>query len=224
MLLLAVETSSIAGSLVVAEFQNGFRLLTEETWDKKSSHSEAATLAVDVALKKVNKTLSELSHFAVDVGPGSFTGLRVGINMVRTFAYVINKPIFATSSLQILGFQHLLEGEQGLIALKAVQNFFYFSVLRKQNGRILEVIPPQSALSNQLIAFSKDCTKVLIEGESNCPPLTPRARDLAHMFASLDSNYAFSAWQSVKPLYVRGSEAEEKLKKGFFSESKTTSN
>jgi tRNA threonylcarbamoyladenosine biosynthesis protein TsaB len=213
-IILALETSSPHGSLAVASSRDGrTQILSEEHWNKKSTHSETANLALMAALQKANLKLNDLTHFALDIGPGSFTGLRVGINLVKTLAYGLKKPTLAVSSLEILAFQHLQSNETGLLAIPAIQNLYYFAGFEKKNDLIHTRLAPMSGSLEEIKVHAKNFNKILVEGEATTPPLQPLATDLAHMAATGSSHYIFLPWQDLKPLYVRGSEAEEKLKK-----------
>src|SRR4051812_41009503 len=107
MFLLSVETTSSQGSLSLTKIDSKHQLLASQSWDKKSSHSEIITQELTAALQEARLTLDELTHFAVDVGPGSFTGIRVGLNLIRTLGYALEKEIRAFSSLEVLAFQNL---------------------------------------------------------------------------------------------------------------------
>lgn len=214
MILLAVETSTPSGSLVIGQLEsNEFKILAEEVWNKRSSHSDVVTTSLQSALKKSGVTVSEMTHFAVDVGPGSFTGVRVGINLVKSLAYSLGKPVLTVNSLELLGFQYLKNGQSALIAIKAIQNLYYFSGVSLNQGSLETTLEPTSGTIDDIKKHLSNYTKILIEGEPGTPPLTPLAKDLAHMAARGGSHCVFQSWQMVKPLYVRGSEAEEKLKK-----------
>lgn len=214
---LAVDTSTASGSLAIAKLSAGLtpKILAESSWNKLAMHSEVATLEVGKGLETAGLKLSEITHFAVNVGPGSFTGIRVGINLVRTLAYALDKPVATFSSLEVLAFEHAADGEKILIAIKAIQNFYYAGVYQKKAGVMQTIVEPFSGTKEEVWSRGVfDKTIVLDDiakpGFTGHPGFTA-ARTLVAMsvFAS------FSSWKSVKPLYVRGSEAEEKLKKGL---------
>ena len=88
MILLSVDTSGLEGSLALARLENGQILnLHEAQWLKKAMHSEVATVKLQELLTASQTTLKDLTHLTVNVGPGSFTGLRVGLSLVKTLAY-----------------------------------------------------------------------------------------------------------------------------------------
>src|SRR4051812_2307414 len=96
---LAVATSGVYGSLALAGKQ--------VMWDKKAMHSELATVKLQELLALANLTLKNLTHIAVNVGPGSFTGIRVGINLARTLAYGLSLPVAPFNSLALLAAKYL---------------------------------------------------------------------------------------------------------------------
>lgn len=208
--LLAVDTSTVTGSLALGAFRNGhFKIVGQVDWQKKAMHSEVATLELHRLLKQSQMTLQNLSCFAVNVGPGSFTGLRVGINLIRTLAYSLSKPIAPFNSLEVLAFLNAQDGETVVTAIKAVQNFFYVGVFKKQDGRISTLVAPHSSTLEEASALAKG-KRAIIEGQTSIIHW-PGAKTLVEM----STLTTFFPWNHIKPLYIRGSEAEEKLKKGL---------
>lgn len=99
MRILGIETSSNAATAAV--FQDG-ALLAEYTLNHKKTHSETMQPAVLKILDDLGIALSDIDVFAVGVGPGSFTGLRIGVSMVKGFAQSLNKPVAGISTLSAL--------------------------------------------------------------------------------------------------------------------------
>jgi len=209
-LILAVDTSTASGSLAIAEFKNSVpTLLTESRWDKLAMHSEVATAEVASALKKTNLSLKDITHYAVNVGPGSFTGLRVGINLIRTLAYSFDRPVAMFTSLEAIAFFNSQENERTLVAIKAIQNYFYAAAYQKSRGGMRTLVEPFSGTQEEVDALGT-YDQTIVEGMMGAS-LATTAQTLVEMSTSA----SFSSWKNVKPLYVRASEAEEKLKKGI---------
>ena len=124
-------------------------------------------------------------------------------------------PVFALNSLQSLAFVHAAEGETLLLASKAVQNFFYVAGFCKTSQSLITLLEPQSVEGPELESLSAAYTKVLIEGRSEGFLPQTRASGGVRFVSSYGDGCHFSDWKSVEPLYIRASEAEEKMKKGL---------
>jgi tRNA threonylcarbamoyladenosine biosynthesis protein TsaB len=216
MILLSVDTSGSTGSLALARC-DGTKVLSLDqlAWTKKAMHSEVATVELQKLLSKTKVELPQLTHLAVNVGPGSFTGLRVGISLVKTLAYSLGLAVCSLNTLEILAFLKTTPGDRALIATKAVQNFFYAATFERTSTGVKVEHEPESHEGPGLAALAGGRTKVLIEGETAGFSPATEARDLVEMLAASGFSLTFSDWKSVQPLYLRASEAEEKLKKGL---------
>ena len=95
-LILAIETATRAGSVAVTR---GETLLSCREGDASISHSTNLIEMIDLVLNEVGAQLSDVDVFAVAVGPGSFTGLRIGLATVKAFAEVNQRPIVGISTL-----------------------------------------------------------------------------------------------------------------------------
>ena len=100
-MILAVETSTRAGSISLAR---GGDVLGAELGDGLSSHSSDLIDNIQRVLSRVSAELFEVDLFAVTVGPGSFTGLRIGLATVKAFAICVQKPCAAVSTLAAVAF------------------------------------------------------------------------------------------------------------------------
>jgi tRNA threonylcarbamoyladenosine biosynthesis protein TsaB len=95
-LILAIETSTRAGSVSLAR---GKEVLSAVLGDGASSHSTDLIENVERVLDQGRAKLIDIDLFAVTVGPGSFTGLRIGLATVKAFAVCVEKPCVAVSTL-----------------------------------------------------------------------------------------------------------------------------
>ena len=204
---LAVETSGLQGSLAIGEFQ--------VTWEKKAIHSEMATIQLEQLLLQARLNLQDVNRIVVNCGPGSFTGIRVGVNLARTLAYSLNIPVAAVNSLKLLAAQQGLQGEKVFVALKAIQNFYYCGGYHISSAGLDESLAPCSLAGPELEAHTKGFTKVLIEGSTTNFTSQLEAKTMLQWLARWPGSAVFSAWREVRPVYIRASEAEEKLLKGL---------
>ena len=133
MKILAVDTATKSCSAAVIDNK---AILAESTLMENETHSRHLLSLVDTVMGRSKLKLSQLDGFAVCVGPGSFTGLRIGIASVKGFAYALNKPVVGISSLQTLAWQ--CQNASYLICplIDARKQEVYFGRYRYQNGEL----------------------------------------------------------------------------------------
>lgn len=121
--LLAIDTS---GGTAVAVLVDG--LVASNLYAPDSmKHAEQIGAQISAALVAANKTASEVTAVAVGVGPGPFTGLRVGIAAAEMFAEGVSAPIFGVGSLDAIAFGDSLE-EPTLVLTDARRSEVYFGL------------------------------------------------------------------------------------------------
>lgn len=75
------------------------KLVTNKRLDNKLSHSETALKVIDEALKELNLTIDKVNRIIVNVGPGSFTGIRIGVTLAKSLGYSLQIPVIPINSL-----------------------------------------------------------------------------------------------------------------------------
>lgn len=234
-MLVAVETSSNRGSLAVARNSSQrAEILALENWTNAKSHSELITVALDRALLTAGIGLDQVESLAVGLGPGSFTGIRVGINMVRALSFAKQIPVYGANSLAVL--THPAKERYPHLKVLALVNAFKNSVYFLREG--LDSHPRTSnaeSLSRALegneshlcVGDGFDAYKDVFVPELKARllrredvPDQPDALSLAQMVLAKngpDSRRVekFDSWKSIKPLYIRDADAEEKLRKAM---------
>ena len=99
MRVLAVETSTLAGGVALVD---GDRLVAEYVLDVSVTHSERLLATVDRVLADARWTPRDLEGLAVSIGPGSFTGLRIGVSTVKGLALALGLPVAAVPTLDAM--------------------------------------------------------------------------------------------------------------------------
>src|SRR5262245_35747161 len=100
MRVLALDTTTRAGSVAIVD---GDRLVDERRGDASRTHAERMPAEILAILAAHGRTLANVDLFAVASGPGSFTGLRIGIATIQALAFVGGQPIVAVPALDALG-------------------------------------------------------------------------------------------------------------------------
>ncbi len=98
-MILSIETSTIACSVALSD---GDKLLSIKESMIKNSHSSIITVFIKKVLDSAKKDFSDLKAVAVSKGPGSYTGLRIGVSAAKGIAYALNIPLIGISTLQAM--------------------------------------------------------------------------------------------------------------------------
>jgi tRNA threonylcarbamoyladenosine biosynthesis protein TsaB len=93
--LLAVDTSTRAASVALVEDEQ----ILAEVRDESGEHSDRIIAVIDEVLESAGARLADLDALAIGAGPGSFTGLRIGMATIKGLAFAADKPLWAVSSL-----------------------------------------------------------------------------------------------------------------------------
>ncbi len=145
MMILGLETSTSMASLgVVSEDET----LAELKVDLKAEYSRKLMSAIDCLLTSVSLDPNELSGLSISIGPGSFTGLRVGLATIKGLAYSLGKPIVAIPSLDAIAwrFGYLSCVIASIIDAKKEEIYVALYQKRKDNLERISpylVLPPQ---------------------------------------------------------------------------------
>jgi tRNA threonylcarbamoyladenosine biosynthesis protein TsaB len=102
MKILGVDTSAQTGSVAVLE---GDTVLAGVSVTSTRTHAKRLMSAVDATLEMAGLTIAECDGFAVTTGPGSFTGLRIGVSTVKGLGFATKKPVTGVSTLDALAYQ-----------------------------------------------------------------------------------------------------------------------
>lgn len=97
--ILAVDSSSMTGSVALCQ---GEKLVAESLLNVRCTHSEKLLGQIDLLLTEAGWQVQDLDLLVAVTGPGSFTGLRIGIATIKGLAQVLDKPVVGISSLQML--------------------------------------------------------------------------------------------------------------------------
>ena len=130
-LILTIATATPTGSVALTR---GEELLAELILAPAGSHSDYLIPVVDELLIRSGVVVEEIDAFAAVVGPGAFTGLRVGVSIVKGLAQATGKPTIAVSSLQALAMQAPDAGMPVCALLDARKGEVYAGMYQWHNG------------------------------------------------------------------------------------------
>ena len=144
MRVLAIETATtVCAAAVVSEG----RILSEASLDEKYAHAEKLMGQVDTVLDRCGLSLHQLDGIAVSIGPGSFTGLRIGLSVAKGLSFASGRKVIPVPTLQALA-QRVSDGriaqsgEYILAALDARRDEVYSQFFRVEHGYAASLSDP----------------------------------------------------------------------------------
>lgn len=227
MLILALETSAISASCAVLEDE---KVIAEYFVNNKLTHSKTIMPMVENMLKTAELDIGDVDLFAVGAGPGSFTGVRIGIATLKGLAAPFDKPCVGVSTLEAMT-QNLLGFEGIICPVMDARCEQVYNALFESDGKVIKRLCEDRAISinelgNNLDAFSKKeiilvgdgadlCYNILyIKENSKVAPSHikyQRAFGVAVLAKRLFEEGSFSNVDTLKPTYLRLSQAERNL-------------
>ncbi len=169
--------------------------------------------AIDSLLKKSGATLADMDFFACVTGPGSFTGIRIGMATIKAFAYVTSGPVVPVTALELLAYNN--SGEETALAVADASNGMRYVAVYDDKTR--EIMPPRCLSSAELAEFLSTIDEPFgIYTESALAEELPTAKvpeNFEKAFALAVENNADRAVNGniAEPLYIRKPQAERDL-------------
>ncbi|MBR2385130.1 MAG: tRNA (adenosine(37)-N6)-threonylcarbamoyltransferase complex dimerization subunit type 1 TsaB [Clostridia bacterium] len=171
------------------------------------SHSVILMQEIEQSLQSAMTDLSEIDVFACSVGPGSFTGIRIGVSTAKAFAYALSKKVLGVTSFESLAY-NIVDKTKKLTIIDARHDNFYVCGFDENNVVILE---PCFKTKQEIIDLYGEfliVSDVEIEGV-NCI-VGNMAEGFVKAVEAKISSASYNR-ESVVPLYVKKSQAEEEL-------------
>ncbi len=158
MKILSVDTSSAICSVALLEDTN---VLKELYIDDANTHSTKLMPLIDELLNSLNITIKDIDLFACGIGPGSFTGIRIGVSTIKAFADVTNKPVIGVTSLEALAFA---VKDDGFICplIDAKHDNLYFGLFEYKNSEYIKLSDFLFENINNIIDFVKNKNNKII--------------------------------------------------------------
>ena len=134
MKILGIDTSTMAANVAVLEDD---KLICEYTINTKKTHSQKLMPMIENMLKLSDIDIKDIDAIGICVGPGSFTGLRIGMAAAKAMAHVNNIPLIGVNSLEILGANMDLCDKKICAILDAQRNQVYTNTYKFENNQII---------------------------------------------------------------------------------------
>ena len=147
MKILALETSAKAVSAAVSE--NG-RILASGYQDTGLTHSRTLMPIVEHILKNTDLKLSDMDAIAVAVGPGSFTGIRIGVSAAKGLAFSVDKPAVGVSTLAAMARNVAFADGLIVCAMDARRSQVYNANFSAENGVLTRLTPDRAVSLDEL--------------------------------------------------------------------------
>lgn len=224
MIILAVDTTTFSGSVALLDDTN---LVAELNMDSAKTYSERLLPSINFLLEANDLSIKDVEAYAVAAGPGSFTGIRIGLSTVKSLAYASSGPVASVSTLEALALK-LAHPHRGLVCpvVDAKKKEVYAALFELQKGRLKEIVPQGNYKSghflsllptHRIISFIGNGTLVyrgkIIDYLRDKARFPARSCFIAHEVGLLGYELLRQgkgvSFEALKPMYFRKSQAEE---------------
>ena len=137
MYILNIETATKNCSVSLAK--NGETILCKEIAEQGYSHAEKLHVFIEEILKETGISVNDLNGIAVSKGPGSYTGLRIGVSSAKGLCYALGIPLISVDTLQVLAKQVVIENGLIVPMLDARRMEVYSAIFDKSYSKRKEV-------------------------------------------------------------------------------------
>lgn len=169
--------------------------------------SRALMPMIDDALERAAMRVDEADFIAVTIGPGSFTGIRIGLSTARALAYVVNKPIVSVNTCELAAYNN--RSDKVLTALDA-GNGFVFAALYENNK---EIFPPRCVTFDEFKALRESCGECAVAADTKTAPIlnveATAGDGIIELAKEKFDRGEIADYRYVDAMYVRLSQAEK---------------
>jgi tRNA threonylcarbamoyladenosine biosynthesis protein TsaB len=210
--ILNLETSTKNCSVSLAK--NGETILCKEIAEQGFSHAEKLHVFIEEILNGANVKVNQLEAIAVSKGPGSYTGLRIGVSSAKGLCYALGIPLISVDTMQVLAKK--VDIENGLIVpmIDARRMEVYSAIFDKNHNKIKEVeaeILTENSYQDfdQTIYFVGDCQEkcktVLVKDNFKFLPeiVFPSANEMSQLSFEKFQNNDFEDVAYFEPFYLK---------------------
>lgn len=223
MKVVGIETTGSIGSVAVCD---GNTVVGRQTFGKASNHGKEIVSSLEAVFNEVKWKPADIDLIAVSIGPGSYTGLRIGATCAKTLAYGLGKPVIDVPTLDVLARNIKDDVKHICPVIDAKRKRVYACIYDRNNSKnrratdfliitpdkLIDILPESTLIFGDGVAPYKEIfaqMKVtIIEDEK---PGIAEAVDVAKLGLERYEQGERCEINALVPLYLRKSEAEEKL-------------
>jgi len=217
----AMDTSSVTATVAIL---NDEKLIGEYSVSARLTHSQKIMPMTNELLSDLSMSLNDIDVFSVCVGPGSFTGLRIGMATVKTFAQTLGKKIVGVSSLDAIAYNFCCVKDTVICTMvdarrDEVYNALYLNGEKIVFDRALDIGKLLEELKDKKVIFAGDGAIIHKEKLLDNPNWTvspmhlimPSASSVAYCAYLKAQNSEFDDFYTLNPVYLRKCQAEREL-------------
>ncbi len=230
MKVLAIDTSTAVAAIALMDDE---KLLGEYSLNNKKTHSQKLMVMIKEIFKDLEIMPSDIDVFAASTGPGSFTGLRIGVTTAKAMAFATSKPVIGVPTLDALAYNVVTSSFIICPILDARNNQVFTALYQSKDGKLERITEYLGIPVDELVQLIKEKNKTVIftgdaidlhrdyfitELSGNCEfsPLAmrlQRASSVAEIALKMAKEGKFESSFELVPFYLRKSQAERELEK-----------
>ena len=224
MKILSVDTSSNVASVAITDDE---KLICEITVNTKKTHSQTLMPMIDSAIKQSGIEISDIDLIVSANGPGSFTGLRIGISAVKGLSHATNIPVVGVSILEAMAYN--LPYCEYIVSpiMDARRNQVYNALYEWKDDELLEISEPRALSIEELaqellradkkviflgdgVDVHKEFIKEKLGDKALFAPVSAKEQRASGLAAAAKNKKAISCYE-LAPVYLRKPQAEREL-------------
>lgn len=231
MKILSLDASANSASVCIYDATED-KIIGDFYINTKLTHSQTLVPMIDALLNSAKLSLSDIDFFAVNTGPGSFTGIRIGVSVIKGMAMALNKPCVSVSTLHSMAY-NFIDSEDVVVCacMDARRNQVYNALFSVNNGVVSRICDDRAIgvedLFSELVAIDKtvvlvgDGAELCYRQKGDCDVTLSvaskryqRASSVALAAVELINKDETLSAATLMPTYLRPSQAErERLNK-----------
>lgn len=221
MLICSVDSSATPASVCLLEDD---RIIAEYYLNTGFTHSQTLMAMLESVLKISGKSADDIDLYAVNSGPGSFTGVRIGVSAVKGMAYALEKPCVEVSTLESMAYNLLGSHTIVCACMDARRRQVYHGLFRVDGDKIERLCDDTAIAVDDLLSFLPDHEEIILVGDgaelvaqsTDDPLITLAPPNLRYQRASSVALAAVEKYNrgevvspaALMPRYLRLSQAE----------------